>query len=276
MKTSYKIVILENTYYTVLSLRMEILRHFKALGHEVYVLSKSEKNEVELIESEGFHCRPVGSVVYQPWKAVFYLYHLVSEIKNIQPDIIFSFTIRPNLFGSLAARFLHIPIVCNVTGTGPLTTDTGPVYTLIRWAHKHAFRKNQRVFFQNSDDYDYFLKNNFVAETQAKLLPGSGVDTEFYSPRPKNTTAFTFLMISRLVIDKGVRDYIEAAKIVRSHYPEVCFQLLGPFWQQSLAKNTISKEEVEYWTSQSWVQYLGYTLDVRPYIAEVDCIVLPL
>ncbi len=270
-----KIIILENTYYTVLSLRMEILRHFKAKGFEIYVLSKAEKNDIEILEKEGFICRPVGTVVLNPIKAIQFFYSLMSEIKSIQPDIIFSFTIRPNIFGSLASRLLSIPIVSNVTGTGPLTTDKGLVYSLIRMANRLAFTKNQRVFFQNQDDYSFFIKNKYVKKEQAKLLPGSGVDTDYYLPRPKTHKGFSFLMVSRLIVDKGVRDYVEAVRIVKSRYPEVQFNLLGPFWQQSTSKNTITEAEVKAWEDEGLINYLGYTFDVRPFMAEADAIVLP-
>lgn len=270
-----KIIILENTYYTVLSLRMEILRHFKAKGYEIYVLSKAEKNDIEILEKEGLLCRPVGTVVLNPIKAIQFFYRLFKEIKQIQPDIVFSFTIRPNIFGSLAARLLSIPIVSNVTGTGPLTTNKGLVYSLIRLAYKLAFTKNQRVFFQNQDDYNFFIKNKYVKKEQAKLLPGSGVVTDYYLPRPKTHKGFNFLMVSRLIVDKGVREYVDAARIVKSRYPEVQFNLLGPFWQQSTSKNTITEAEVKAWEEEGLITYLGYTLDVRPFMAEADVIVLP-
>lgn len=275
MATPKKIIILENTYYTVLSLRMEILRHFKSKGYEVYVLSKAEKNDIDILEKEGFHCRPVGTVVLNPIKACQFFFNLIQEIKQIQPEIIFSFTIRPNIFGSLASRFLSIPIVSNVTGTGPLTTDNGVVYRLIRLAYKFAFLKNKCVFFQNQEDYDFFLRNKYTRKEQAKLLPGSGVDTDYYSPRPKSQKGFSFLMVSRLIIDKGVRDYVEAARKVKSKYPEIQFNLLGPFWQQSTSKNTITEAEVKAWEEEGLINYLGYTLDVRPFMANADAIVLP-
>lgn len=275
MAKKQKIIILENTYYTVLSLRMEILRHFKAQGYEIYVLSKAEKNDIEILEKEGFICKPVGTVVLNPIKAFQFFMLLIRQIKQIQPDIIFSFTIRPNIFGSLAARLLSIPIVSNVTGTGPLTTDNGLVYSLIRMANKLAFTKNQRVFFQNQDDYNFFIKNKYVKIEQAKLLPGSGVDTEYYSPRSKTHNGFSFLMVSRLIVDKGVRDYVEAARIVRSSFPQIQFHLLGPYWLQSRASNTITDSEVKAWQDEGLINYLGYTLDVRPFMAEADAIVLP-
>ncbi|MFN5848097.1 MAG: glycosyltransferase, partial [Chitinophagales bacterium] len=100
-------------------------------------------------------------------------------------------------------------------------------------------------------------------------------DTDYYSPRPKTHKGFSFLMVSRLIVDKGVRDYVEAARIVRSSFPDIQFRLLGPFWQQSTSKNTITEAEVKAWEDEGFINYLGYTLDVRLFMAEADAIVLP-
>ena len=234
-----KIAILENTFYTVRSLRLEILAHLTKLGYEVHILSTGPEEDKQKLEHLGYNCLDVGSVVMNPIKALTFFYNLLRLISKTKPNIIFSFTVRPNIFGSIAARILHIPIVSNVTGTGPLIEDRSLLYKAIRLFYKIAFRKNQRIFFQNKDDYNYFLAKNFVRKSQSKLLPGSGVDTEFYKPVQKTNSDFVFLMISRLVIDKGVVNFVEAAKIVKEKFPSIRFQLLGPFWTQSISKNTI-------------------------------------
>jgi glycosyltransferase involved in cell wall biosynthesis len=170
-----------------------------------------------------------------------------------------------------------MPVVSNVTGIGPLFENQSLVYKFSRFLYRFAFKKNQKVFFQNPMDYNAFLSHHFVDKNQAKLLPGSGVDTEYFYPLPKKTIieTFTFLMISRLIKDKGVLEYIEAARIVKEKYPKVIFQILGPFWSQNLKQNTITKEQIENWEQEGVISYLGQTYDVRPYIASSDCIVLP-
>jgi glycosyltransferase involved in cell wall biosynthesis len=255
---------------------MEIMYYFQAKGFPIYVLSTGPKEDMDRLQQVGYQTIDVGSVVMNPIKALKYVNSLVREIKKINPEVIFSFTIRPNIFGSIVARILGKRIVSNVTGTGPLIADNSWLYKTIRWVYKFAFTTNQCVFFQNKDDYDYFLLNNYVKPYQAKLLPGSGVDTSYYLPIEKDAKLpFSFLMISRLIKDKGVIEYIAAARIVKKQFPEVQFQLLGPFWTQSIGKNTILKSEVDQWVSEGIVDYLGYTGDVRPYIVNTDCIVLP-
>jgi len=121
----------------------------------------------------------------------------------------------------------------------------------------------------------YFLQNRYVRSTQAKLLPGSGVDTDHYAPREKTESNFSFLLISRLIRDKGVMEYIHAAEIVKKSHPEIEFKILGPFWTQSIGKNTLTMADMDLYIQNDVVSYLGYTLDVRPYIGEADCVVLP-
>lgn len=270
-----RILLLENTFYTVLSLRMELMNFLESNGYEVIVLSTGPEEDMKTLADRGFQSHDIGSVVLNPIKAVLFISNLIHKIKYLNPVAIISFTIRPNIFGSLVARFLGIPIISNVTGTGPLTEDKSWLYKLIRLMYKFAFKKNKTVFFQNDEDMLYFLQNKFVSINQAKLLPGSGVDTEYYYPREKQSTNFSFLMISRLIRDKGVMEYVEAARHLKRKCPEIEFKLLGPFWTQSVGKNTIKKREVEAWVSNGLINYLGYSLDIRPVIQEANCVVLP-
>jgi glycosyltransferase involved in cell wall biosynthesis len=254
---------------------MELMNFLVSNGYEITVISTGPKEDIDTLEKKGFKSHDVGSVVLNPIKAFLFLLNLIRKIKSIRPIAILSFTIRPNIFGSLVARFLGVPIMSNVTGTGPLTEDQSMLYRIIRLLYRFAFQKNNTVFFQNEDDMAYFLQKKFVREAQAKLLPGSGVDTERYRPREKQSANFSFLMISRLIRDKGVIEYIEAAKHLKANYPEIEFKLLGPFWTQSIGKNTIKKGEVESWVSSGIINYLGYSLDIRPVIQEANCVVLP-
>lgn len=270
-----RIIILENTFYTVLSLRMEILFFLRKNSYEVIILSTGPSEDFEKLSSFGFHCIDVGSVILNPIKALAFILALMRNIRKISPLAICSFTIRPNIFGSIVARVLRIPIISNVTGTGPLTESNSVVYKIIRLLYKFAFSKNKTVFFQNEDDMHFFLQNSYVSSSQAKLLPGSGVDTDHYAPREKTESNFSFLLISRLIRDKGVMEFVHAAKVVKKNHPEIDFKILGPFWTQSISKNTLTMGDLDPYIQNNIVNYLGYTLDVRPHIAEADCIVLP-
>ncbi len=272
-----RIVIIENTFYTVLSLRMEIIQYLQSKSLEVYVLSSGDVKDKQELESYKVKVYDIGILVNNPFSLIGFLYRIYKFLKEIKPVIVYTFTIRPNIFGSLVSGWIKIPTVSNITGIGPLFENQSFVYRVARGFYHFAMKKNQRIFFQNQMDMNLFLSHNYCLPQQAKLLPGSGVDIEKFAPRieEKKSDEFVFLMISRLIKDKGVLEYIEAARIIKSKYPQVQFQLLGPFWTQNLKSNTISESDVAEWVKEGVITYLGYTYDVRPFIAASDCIVLP-
>jgi glycosyltransferase involved in cell wall biosynthesis len=239
-------------------------------------LSSGPNNDIDELIKRDIYIYDIGPLVNNPFHLIRYIYRIVASLKNIRPFIVFTFTIRPNLFGSLIASSMNIPVVSNITGTGPVFEKNNIVFKLARFLYRFAFKKNQTIFFQNQNDFTFFVQSEFVSLSQAILLPGSGVDTMYYSPSSKSKEKpFTFLMISRLIKDKGVLEYVEAAKILKEEFPNIRFELLGPFWTQNLSKNTITASDIASWQDQGIIQYLGQTLDVRPYIADSDCIVLP-
>lgn len=272
-----RIVIIENTFYTVLSLRMEIIQHLQSKSLDIYVLSTGSEEDKKELESYQVKVFDIGKLVSNPLSLVGFLYRIYAFLKEIKPAIIYTFTIRPNIFGSLVAGWMKIPTVSNITGIGPLFENQSFVYRVARGFYHFAMKKNQRIFFQNQMDMDLFLNHNYCLPQQAKLLPGSGVDVDKFAPiaDEKSSETFVFLMISRLIKDKGVLEYVEAARKVKEKYPIVQFQLLGPFWTQNLKSNTISEADVHQWEQEGLLSYLGYTYDVRPFIAASDCIVLP-
>lgn len=274
---SKNIVIIENTFYTVLSLRMEIIKHLQNHGYTLHILSSGLKEDSIKLENLNCYVYDLGVLVNNPFSAFRFLYKMAYFLRKIKPVIAFSFTIRPNIFGSIICRLLSIPIVANVTGIGPLFESNSILYFLVKGLYKLAFLKTKTVFFQNNDDFKLFLEHNYVLNSQAIVLPGSGVDTDYYIPRNSvnKSTAFTFLMISRLIYDKGVLEYVKASEIVKKEFPDIECQLLGPFWTQNVKKNTITKDEISFWESKKLIKYLGHTYDVRPFIADADCIVLP-
>jgi len=136
-----------------------------------------------------------------------------------------------------------------------------------------ALRNNTKVFFQNPDDQELFTSMNLVSGCeQCVLINGSGVDIEYYRETPPVTERIVFLLIARLISDKGINEYVEAARRIKQDYPEVVFRLVGPFDSNPSA---IPKKKIEKWHDEGVIEYLGKTRDVRPYIAESSVYVLP-
>lgn len=254
---------------------MDLLNFLQIQGYEIIVLSTDDDGSIGKFKEYGIKTYNLGKLVLNPIHLLRYMYRLYSLFTSIQPRAVLTFTIRPNIFASLVSRCKNIPVVSNVTGVGQLIEKNGLLQKIMRFLYSFSMRNNKMIFFQNEFDMNYFLDKKYVYKSNSRLLPGSGVDTKYFSPRPKTEAKLSFLMISRLIVDKGVFDYIEAARIVKKSYPDVEFGLLGPFWTQSFGSNTITKEEVENWVSDGIIKYYGYTEDVRSFIAESDCVVLP-
>jgi glycosyltransferase involved in cell wall biosynthesis len=256
---------------------MEIIQYLQSKSLEIYVLSTGDAQDKQELESYQVKVFDIGKLVSNPFSLLGFLYRIYKFLKEIKPEIVYTFTIRPNIFGSLVAGWMQIPTVSNITGIGPLFENQSFVYRVARGFYHFAMKKNQRIFFQNAMDMNLFLNHNYCFPQQAKLLPGSGVDLEKFAPIAveKTSNDFVFLMISRLIKDKGVLEYVEAARKVKQKFPQAQFQLLGPFWTQNLKSNTITEENVKGWVDEQIINYLGYTYDVRPFIAASDCIVLP-
>jgi len=198
-----------------------------------------------------------------------------SVFKQEQPDVVLSFTIKNNLFGAMAARALGIPFIPNVTGLGTAFLSGRVVRMSAELLYRYAFMASQVVFFQNRDDRNLFVSRRMVHSDQARLLPGSGIDLNQFAatPMPPEKDPPVFLMVARLLRDKGVIEFVDAARKIKLCFPEVRFQLLGAVGSEN--RTAIDAKMVDAWVKEGVIEYLGTTTDVRPSIAAASCVVLP-
>lgn len=197
-----------------------------------------------------------------------------------RPDIVHHFTIKPVIYGSIAARLAGVPRIINtVTGLG--FVFTGEKITWLRRLVERMYRLSNKcahfVFFQNQDDLEFFLGRRLVNRSKIGLLPGSGVDCDFFAPNPianpRDQRPVTFLMVARMLRDKGVFEFVEAARMVKFAFVKAQFQLLGGRDERN--PNVISQTDFDRWQSEGVVTWLGEVADVRPTVAKADVVVLP-
>ena len=272
-----KIAVIENSLFSTYTMRDSLMKTLLEKGCEVTILTHTN-NFVAHVEKTGLKVINIGSGNLNPIKIFKYILNLFLALREIKPDVCLTFSIRPAIFGNFITRFLHIPTITNITGVGPLFTSKNPAYRIARFIYRFALIKTKKVFFQNFDDMDLFIKNKFVKEEIAKRIPGSGVDYNKFSPvliKEKEHSNFVFLFIGRLIKDKGIFEFVEAARIIRKKYPEITFHVIGPFWHQNLKSNTISKSDLQSWIMEGIIDYEGEKKDIRKYINQADCIVLP-
>jgi len=195
------------------------------------------------------------------------------------PDVVHHFTIKPVIYGSIAAHLAGVPKVINtITGLGYVYTERGGMLrSVVDVLYRLALGCATHVFFQNEDDRQLFESRRLVAPEKTSLVPGSGVDLEKFRPTSTESRAdsgdVVVLMVARLLRDKGIGEFVEAARIVRTTMHNVTFKILGEIDLSNPA--AVSKEEVDEWVRGGVIDWLGHTDDVRPALKAADIVVLP-
>lgn len=272
-----RIVVIENGLISTYTMRDGLMKKLLSEGYEVTVMTHANHHKAK-VEESGIKVIDVGSGNVNPLKISLYIYKLYVNLKKVKPAVCLTFSVRPAIWGNLTCRMFSIPVITNITGTGPLFESKNIAYKVIRWIYPFALKKTKKVFFQNNDDRNLFIAHKFVSGAKTDLIPGSGVDYQKFDPElfpSPNGKPFTFLFIGRLILDKGILEYIEAAKKLKSKYPNIKFKIIGPFWQQNLKLNQVSRSIIDNMVESGIIEYLGERTDVREDIAAADCITLP-
>jgi len=247
-------------------------------GNEINILAPLDQTSEKLANLGCIvHSIPMnrkGSNVLQEISLVLKFY---KHVKEVSPDVLITFTIKPVIYVGLIARVLSIPIVPTITGLGTAFIRKNWITKVVKWLYKLGLSSAQHVFFQNLEDQNLFLANGLVKIGQAEQIPGSGIDLVRFSFSPivvsNDISPTVFLLAGRMLWDKGIKEYVEAAKIVKDMDSNVEFQLLGEIGSDNIS--AIPRQTISFWQEAGIVRYLGVASDVRIYIEQADCVVLP-
>lgn len=271
-----KIVALSiNASWNIYNFRQGLIRALQAEGYRVVALSPPDGYAPRLAELGVEHV-PVAmdSAGVSPLHDLALLRRYRRALKALRPVAFLGYTAKPNVWGSLAAQSLGIPTINNVSGLGTAFIRDGLLTRIVAGLYRLAFRRSATIFFQNPEDQALFVDKRIVAAGRTALLPGSGIDLARFAPAPKaEGDGFAFLLVARLLRDKGIGEYVEAARMLRSRFPEARFRMLG--FLDVANRTAVSRAEVEAWAAEGIIDYLGHADDVRPAIAAADCVVLP-
>lgn len=271
------VVIGANSAWNIVNFRKPLIEALICAGWRVVALAPDDGNATA-IEGLGAEFVPIAidssgtSVVRDARLFADYL----AILRRLRPRAFLGFTAKPNIYGSLAARLLGVRSVNNISGLGTAFMSRGPLNWLVSRLYRLSLAKSARVFFQNADDLDLFVSAGLVDRGQAERIPGSGVDLERFRP---STTAlsgsrpYRFLFVGRLLRDKGLSEYAAAARLLHARWPDVEFAILG--FAGSDNPSAVPIAELDRWRAEGIVTYLGDTDDVRPYLEDSDCVVLP-
>ncbi len=273
-----KTVLTSNTSWSIWNFRLGLMRALKNKGYKVIAIAPKDKySEYISKEFEYVELKNLDRKGKNPYKDVKLTSEYLKLYRQLKPDLVLNYTIKPNIYSSIACGILKIPCISVVTGLGYVYVNEGILKQITNFLYKAAFKFNKKVIFQNQSDKDIFVKYNVVSDDKAVVIYGSGVDTEKFNPNfcreNKKEDSLTFLMIGRLLWDKGVKEYIEAGRKLKEDHPQVKLLLLGAFDEGN--PSAVPEDYIKKWCNEGVIEYLGVTDDVRPFICMSDCIVLP-
>lgn len=254
---------------------MGLLKSLQKEGYTIVAIAPKDAYS-EKLEKEGFMYYPVsinskGTSPIEDCKLVWEFYKLYKKIK---PDLILQYTIKPNIYGSMAAGMLRIPVISNISGLGTVFLNDSFSSKIARMLYKVALKVPKKVFYQNAHDRELFIDKKLVKPEKTDLLAGSGIDTEKFKPSDvwvDKSTHVKFLFVARLLKDKGLLEYVEAAKLLQNSNCQ--FFILGAFYPGN--PTAIREDEMKAWEKEETITYLGVSDDVKAVMQRHDCIVLP-
>ena len=267
-----KILILTNSIRGLYSFRKEVVKALKDKGFKVFISTPDNHYQHHDYFGE-MGCinikTPFNIHGKNPILDLKLMLSYRSLIKKIKPDVVLTYTIKPNLYGGLASRLCHVPQIANITGLGSAVENKGWLQTLTFSLYKICMRKTSVVFFQNNANKQFCEKHNMI-KGDKRLIPGSGVNLQYHSlqPYPENQTPVRFIFVGRLLHEKVIDQYLEAAAVIRSKYPNTEFHVIGD-------RGEAYRKKLDVLVKSNIIINHGRQTDVRPFYGLSHCTIHP-
>lgn len=280
-----KIFLVASDIFSIYNYRFPLIKRLRSLGQDVVVIAPflNFNEYVDRLKQHQVRCINIKMDIWgtNPIQDIFLLYQLFRIYRSERPQIVQHFTIKPVIYGTLAARMAGVKNIFNmITGRGSVFTGDSLKKRLLRHLVKILYRislqGSSNTFFLNRSDQDFFISNRLLNIRKTTLLPGEGVDIEFFKSRSleiKNQKKIIFLFIGRMMWEKGVGEFVQAARRLKQKYPKTRFLLLGMIEHGNPL--SIPANQIDKWQKEGIVEYLGMKNDVRPFIERADVVVLP-
>ncbi|QVK20626.1 glycosyltransferase family 4 protein [Mycoplasmatota bacterium] len=266
-----KILIISNSIHGLYNQRFELIEKFIEEGHDVTICAPNELDNYKVQEFINLNVTYIKSFVNRrgsnPITDSRTFFSYMKVLKVSKPNVVLTYTVKPNIYGAIAARLFKVPVIMNITGIGTALVSS-KLKTFVINLYKISCNKVHTVFFQNTSNKEMFIENEIVEEEKTQLIPGSGVNVNKYYPlsKTRDDEVIRFLYIGRLMKEKGIEEYLEAAERITEEHSNVEFQILGNY-EEIKYKNIIAQSPR--------IRFLGSSNDVRNEIKAVDCIVNP-
>ncbi len=275
-----KVMVVGNIAQSLVNFRGPLLRAMVMKGHDVLAVGpEDDPRYTKALHDLGVEYRavPLRRASFNPIADLRFMLALLRLMRDERPDVFLGYTIKPVIYGNIAARLARVPSRnALITGLGYAFGTSNLKQRTVGWFIHLLYRLSLAginiVFFQNPDDRSEFLRLRFVAPSHAALVAGSGVDLSHFIPSDPPPPPPVFLLIARLIREKGVGEFVAAASALKPRYPGARFQLLGPL---DANPSAVTPAEVATWQTSGIIEYLGETDDVRPYLRAATVFVLP-
>lgn len=278
MESKLRIGIVANTTWNIYNFRRNVIRKLLSQEMDIFILSPIDEYIKYQDEFPDVTHIPLNKLKRNSTNPIHDI-QLTKELKSLYTenklDFVIHYTVKPNIYGGVAAHQCNIPSIGIVTGLGYAFIQGGMIEWITKFLYRNSLKHHKKIIFENIEDRELFIEEKLIKAEQGVSIKGCGVDSEYFKPRKNGAltdkTIFTF--IGRLLYDKGLMEFVNAAKKIRENYPLAEFWIIGNLDPENPA--AVSEQELQTWIDSGEIHYKGFQPDVRAYIAESDCIVLP-
>ncbi len=277
--SSMRIAMVANTSWYLFNVRLNLMRVLAAAGHKVLAIGSPDQYAERILRAGFEHISvPFSGDGVNPLRELKTVLLLMRILRETASELVLSYTPKGNLYSGLASMGIGINTIPNISGLGRAFISRFPVPHIVRFLYRVVLRRSSMIFFQNEDDRRLFIQEGLVKQEKTQRVPGSGVDLDRFKLSSNGSRferkVIRFLLAGRLLWDKGVGEFVQAARLLKSKYPKkVEFQLLGFLDVQN--PSVISRTDIGKWESEGVIIYLGVTDDIQLYYETADCVVLP-
>ncbi len=275
-KVKKHVVISANTSWYLYNFRRGTISNLISSGNSVTAVSPADEYTDSLLRLGCSHLNIyIDRSGLNPIHEIRTIYSYFLVYRKLSPDVVLNFTPKVNIYSTAVAKLFGIKVVNNIAGLGTLFIDEKMGSKIATLLYRATQPLADYIFFQNNDDLEFFKSMNIISKSNRyERLPGSGVDLKYFSiAEAPNDEPVRFILVARMIKEKGVYFFVDAAKKVKIRYPLTQFYLLGPI--DDLSSSGIDRHVIEQWESEGIVSYLGVTDDVREVVCRMDCCVLP-
>ena len=264
-----KILIMVNHSMTIFNFRLELVQRLLDEGHEVIISSPYDERIEELKAIGcGYSSVELSRHGMNPIEELKLIKSYKKQVKEIKPDVVLTFTIKPNIYGAMACKKYNVPCIANITGLGTAVENGGLSQFISVNLYKIAFKKIHRVFFQNEENMKFF-KDRSIANDKHALLPGSGVNLSKFTPiEYPSEENINFVFISRIMKEKGIDQYLDAAMFIKEKYPNTTFHICG-FCEEAY------EEKLKELNDKGTIVYHGLVKNVKEVLKDMHCTIHP-